>query len=71
MPVGALDTKPEPEPAKDTDSVSGGMVLKVAVTLSAVLIVTTQEPTPEQPAPDQPANSEPGNGVAVKVTAVP
>jgi hypothetical protein len=46
-------------------------VLKVAVTVSAALIVNVQLLVPEQPAPDQPANVEPEAAAAVKVTLVP
>src|SRR5277367_5813126 len=44
--------------------------VKVATTLCAALMVTTQVPVPEH-APDQPANVEPVLGVAVRVTTVP
>lgn len=51
--------------------VGGGMTSKVAVTVSAELIVSLQAPVPEQPPPDQPASFDPEAGFAVSVTAVP
>lgn len=44
--------------------------MKVAVTLFAALMLTTQLPVPEQ-APPQPVKVEPEAGVAVRVTEVP
>ncbi len=43
---------------------------KIAWTVCAPVIATTQVPVPEQ-APDQPENTEPVAGVAVSVTFVP
>lgn len=45
--------------------------MKVAVTLSAALIVTWQVSVPEQPPPDQPVKTEPASVLAVKVTVDP
>ena len=39
--------------------------MKVAVTLSAALIVTVQVPVPPHPLPDQPLNDEPALAEAV------
>src|ERR1035441_9884051 len=48
----------------------GGLLVNVAVTDFAALIVTSQLPAPVH-APDQPANVEPAAAVAVSVTSVP
>jgi hypothetical protein len=45
--------------------------LNVAVTVTAAVTVTVQEPVPEQLPPLQPVKVEPVAGVAVSVTAVP
>ena len=45
--------------------------IKLAVTLSAALIVIEQAPVPEHPPPDQPVKVESEDGVAVRVTVVP
>lgn len=68
IPEGALETGPLPVP--DLKTVKTGVLLNVAVTLLAVLMVTVQEEVPEH-APDQPAKTEPAFGVAVKVTLLP
>ena len=47
------------------------VLLKVAVTEVAAVMVTAQVPVPLQPPPDQPANAEPTAGAAVNVTTVP
>ena len=46
------------------------MVLNVAVTLCAPLIVTTHVPVPAHPPPDQPANVDPDPATVVSVTCV-
>src|SRR5207249_10608411 len=52
--------------------VGGGVVsedddgLNVAVTVTAAVTVTLQEPVPEQPPPLQPVKVEPAAGVAVR-----
>jgi hypothetical protein len=71
IPDGLLVTVPTPLPAGTTDSMKLGMTLKVAVTLRAVLIVTTQVPVPLHPPPDQPVKPDPELAEAVRVTAVP
>jgi len=73
IPAGLLVTVPVPAPALVTVRVKGPPPperLKVAVTVFAAFIVTTQEPVPVQ-APDQPAKVEPAAEVAVRVTTVP
>jgi hypothetical protein len=69
MPAGALVTDPEPAPLFTIVRPTGESA-KVAVTLVAALIETTQEAVPAQP-PLQPAKVEPGAAVAVKVTLLP
>jgi len=66
-------TLPDPVPVSATVSVydGGGLVVNVAVTFWAEVIVTVHAPVPEQPAPDQPAKLDPDPGVAVNVTTVP
>ena len=71
IPAGALVTVPPPLPARTTVRVTVATGSNIAVTDSAALIVTWQEPLPEQPPPDQPPNVEPAAGVAVSVTIVP
>src|SRR6185369_2933089 len=72
---GAVDEPPpplEPLPFEPPDPLPPvGLRLKLAVTVSAALIVTWQAPVPVQPAPFQPAKSESEDGVAVRVTEVP
>jgi hypothetical protein len=68
MPAGLLLTGPLPLP--DLATVRIWPTLKVAVTLRAADMVTTQVVMPLQ-APDQPAKTEPGLGAAVSVTALP
>jgi hypothetical protein len=48
-----------------------GVVVNVAVTDSAALIVTVHVPVALQPPPDQPVKLEPDAGAAVNVTFVP
>ena len=71
MPDGLLVTAPLPVPASVTVKANcTGVVLNVAVTAFAELIVTEQLPVPEQ-APPHPANVEPLPAVAVSATGVP
>ena len=70
IPAGLLVTRPAPLPLSVTLSAKV-ISVKVAVTLSAALIVVTQELVPPQPPPDQPAKVELAFGVAVSVTCVP
>ncbi len=63
-------TVPVPVPARTTVSVCC-VGWKVAVTVVAALMVTTQLPVPEQPPPLQPVNVEPGLVVAVNTTTLP
>jgi len=64
MPEGALDTVPDPVPARATVNGTPEFdVLKVAVTELTAFTVTEQAAVPEQ-APDHPANTEPAAGVA-------
>jgi hypothetical protein len=70
MPAGEEVTVPVPLPARLTVRLNAPTA-KVAVTLAAALIVTTQVPVPAHPPPDQPLKVEPGPGVAVSVTTVP
>ena len=69
MPAGLEVTVPAPVPAFETLSAKVFKV-KVAVTLCADDIVTTQLPVPVQ-APDQPVKSESAEAVGVRVTRVP
>ena len=64
MPSSSLVTDPEPDPQVLTVSVDGGMMVKVAVTLWAVSVFTTQNAVPSQPAPDQPVKVDPAVGAA-------
>ena len=72
IPAGAESTEEvaAPAPVLVTVSVYWSLV-KVAVTLTAELMVTVQVPVPEQPPPDQPAKTELASGTAVSVTAEP
>ena len=45
--------------------------MNVAVTLTALFMVTVHVPVPEHPPPDQPVNVEPAAGTGVSVTGVP
>jgi hypothetical protein len=64
-------TVPVPVPAVPTvSSNDGGAIVKVAVTVRAALIVTTQLPVPEH-APLHPVKLLPALGVAASVTVVP
>jgi hypothetical protein len=72
IPEGLLTTVPLPFPASVTVSVKFDVVvLKVAVTFWAWLIVTVHVPVTFVQAPLQPAKVEPVAGVAVSVTDVP
>ncbi len=68
MPEGELVTVPLPPTL--TVSVCAGSEVNVALTLSALFIVTPQDPVPEQ-APDQPVNLYPRAAEAESVTEVP
>jgi hypothetical protein len=70
MPAGVLVTVPLPAPALVTVRRKVGTV-KLAVTVVAALIVTTQVPVPEQPPPLQPLKVDPAAATAVNVTWVP
>ncbi|MBK6790655.1 MAG: hypothetical protein IPG77_24360 [Betaproteobacteria bacterium] len=67
MPDGLLTTVPLPVPALVTVSV-GGPPTNVAVTVLAVLMLTTQVLVVPVQAPDQPPKAEPLAGAAVSVT---
>lgn len=67
-PAGALLTVPLPVPLFATASVN--CCTKVATTLRAADIVTTQVPVPVQ-SPLQPAKRVPAPALAVSVTLVP
>jgi hypothetical protein len=71
MPLGELVTVPVPVPAFVTVSVTGGMVLNVAVTAVCAFMVTVQLPVPVQAPPDHPAKVDPAAGVAVRATTTP
>ena len=62
---------PEAAPPASIKSEVGAGPLKVAVTDSAALIVTTQVEVPEQPAPLHPAKVLPEAAAAVSVTDDP
>jgi hypothetical protein len=69
IPDGEEVTVPPPSP--DFVTLSGKVILvKLAVTERAWLMVTTQEPVPVH-APDHPAKVEVASGRADKVTCVP
>ena len=72
IPAGLDATAPLPVPAVLTErtNVGGGAAVKVAVTLRAAVMFTTQLPVPEH-APLHPANVLPFVGAAVSVTDVP
>jgi hypothetical protein len=77
IPAGELATLPVP-PFWTLVTVSvnvpggggGAEVLKVAVTVVFLLVLTAQEPVPVQPPPLQPAKTDPEAGSAVSVTVV-
>jgi hypothetical protein len=72
MPVGELVTTPLPVPAGVTVTVgapAGGVVSKLAETLVAAFIATTQDPVPLQ-APPQPVKVDPLVAAAASVTEV-
>ncbi len=69
MPDGLLTTVPLPVPALVTVSV-GGPPTNVAVTVLAVLMLTTQVLVVPVQAPDHPPKVEPLAGAAVSVTEV-
>ena len=69
IPAGLLVTVPDPVPSLVTDKVNC-CGAKVAVTVLATFIFTTQLPVPEHPPPDQPVNVEPLDGAAIRVTDV-
>jgi hypothetical protein len=72
IPAGPLVTVPVPVPALLTVSVTlAAVVLNVAVTASAALMVTEQVLVPVQPAPDQPEKVDPSAGNAVRTTTAP
>ena len=69
MPAGVEVTVPAPLPALLTDSATW-LTVKLAPTVRAWSIVTTQAPTPVQ-APVHPVNAEVPPAVAVSATIVP
>jgi hypothetical protein len=72
IPAGLLVTVPVPVPALVTASVKlVTVVLNVAVTASAALIVTEHVPVPVHPAPLQPVNVDPAVAAAVSTTTCP
>ena len=71
MPTGFDVTEPEPCTMTLSANCPAATGEKLAVTVVAAFITTTQVPVPEQPAPLQPANWNPAAGVAVSVTFVP
>jgi hypothetical protein len=70
MPAGVDVTVPLPAPALTTDS-GYALIVNVAVTVAAAVIVTVHAPVPLQPPPLHPANVDPAAGDAVSVTLVP
>jgi phage tail protein X len=71
IPLGLLVIVPDPVPAKVTERAKVvTVVLNVAVTDLAALMVTLHDPVPLQ-APPQPANVEPEPATCVRVTTVP
>lgn len=70
MPAGLEVSNPVPAPDVPTVSVYCNSV-KLAVTLLAAVIGTTQGAVPVQPLPDHPSNVEPVLGEAVNVTFSP
>ena len=70
IPAGVDVTLPTPPPARTTVSVLICNV-KVAETVVAAVIVTTQLPVPLHPPPDQPVKVEPTVEAAESVTTVP
>ena len=75
MPPGLLEMLPVPAPDFVTVSAklkgAGGVVVKLAVTLCAALIVTAQVEAVPLHAPPQPVKLEPLLGAAVSVTLEP
>ena len=69
IPAGLLVMVPEPDLVTESKYRAVDCV-KVADTLLAAFIATTQEPVPEH-APPQPEKDRPVTGVAVRVTVVP
>ena len=57
-------------PVKEKAEAHCALIVKVAVTLLAELIVTTQDAVPEHPPPLQPVNVEPSVVAAISVTDV-
>src|SRR5438034_602839 len=70
MPAGVDTTLPEPAPARLTVKAKV-LVVKVAVTARAALIVTLQVDVPLQSPPDHPVKVVDASGDAVSVTTVP
>ena len=69
MPGGELVTEPKPLPVGVT--VRRYLLrVKVAVTVMASSMLTSQVPVPEQPPPDQPVKVEPVAALAVNATEV-
>ena len=66
IPNGLLVTEPIPDPVTETFNAKTG--LKIAVTVCAEFIVTTQVLMPAQAAELHPANADPVSATAVKVT---
>ena len=72
MPAGLLVTAPVPGPPVISDSVPAEATLKVALTVRAAVMLTTQVLALPVHAPVQPANTEPGTvGAAFSVTDTP
>ena len=69
MPAGLLETLPDPDPALLTvkAKVFAGAVLKVAVTVCAALMLTSQDAVALLQAPLQPAKTLPLAGAAISV----
>jgi hypothetical protein len=70
IPTGLLVTWPLPAPFSVTLKAKG-ISVKVAVTLCAAFIATTQVPVPPHPPPDQPPKVDMAFGAAVNVTCIP
>jgi hypothetical protein len=71
IPAGALDTEPDPVPARVTVSVRCVIAANVAFTLRAVVMLTVQVVADPVHAPLQPVKLDVGDGAAVRVTDVP